>query len=265
MKGLHGTSWRCGEVRSPERRGVATRPTVPALLAPFSTSLPPELLERLRVAAPSSDCASARSPPKRSTCSSRRRDSDARQRPSTHARGRLLRRGGDTDGVRAAPAGLPRVRLAPRRARLGGDQLPAHEGAVRGTRRPRRRPRAAAPAARPLHPRRRPGGPVDRVRQRRHRPEGRRLRPRREGDRRARRRRPLATRPRTAARPARRPAASVLRPLPARARRRARRPGQGLPRAARLPRGRDRGSRARARSSHGRHTRTARTHGLRGR
>ena len=54
------------------------------------------------------DCASARSPPKRSSGSLTRRDSDARERerPPTHARGGLLRRGGHTGGVRAAPASL---------------------------------------------------------------------------------------------------------------------------------------------------------------
>ena len=50
MKGLHETIWRCGETRSPEHGGAA-RPTQPALLPPFPTSLPPGLLERLRVAA----------------------------------------------------------------------------------------------------------------------------------------------------------------------------------------------------------------------
>jgi hypothetical protein len=45
---LHGTSWRCGEARSPDGRCGAARP---ALLAPFSSSLPLGLLERLRVAA----------------------------------------------------------------------------------------------------------------------------------------------------------------------------------------------------------------------
>jgi hypothetical protein len=48
VKGLRGTSWRCGEARSPHGRCVAARP---ALFAPFSSSLPLGLLERLRVAA----------------------------------------------------------------------------------------------------------------------------------------------------------------------------------------------------------------------
>jgi hypothetical protein len=50
VKGLHETIWRCGEARSPEHGGAA-RPIAPALLAPFPTSLPLGLLERLRVAA----------------------------------------------------------------------------------------------------------------------------------------------------------------------------------------------------------------------
>jgi hypothetical protein len=48
---LHGTSWRCGEAHSAQCRGVAARAIRPALLDPFSTSLPPRLLERFRVAA----------------------------------------------------------------------------------------------------------------------------------------------------------------------------------------------------------------------
>lgn len=51
MKGLHGIRWRCGEVRSPGLREVAASLTPPSLLATFSTSLPLELLERLRIAA----------------------------------------------------------------------------------------------------------------------------------------------------------------------------------------------------------------------
>jgi hypothetical protein len=51
VKGLHRTSWQCGEARSPQHRRGAARPTAPALFAPFSTSLPPGLLERLRIAA----------------------------------------------------------------------------------------------------------------------------------------------------------------------------------------------------------------------
>jgi hypothetical protein len=50
VKGLHGTSWESGEARSPHWRSGA-RATAPALLAPFSTSLPLGLFERLRVAA----------------------------------------------------------------------------------------------------------------------------------------------------------------------------------------------------------------------
>jgi hypothetical protein len=54
VKGLHGTNWHCGEARSPQHRhGAATptAPTAPALLAPFSTSLPLGLVKRLRVSA----------------------------------------------------------------------------------------------------------------------------------------------------------------------------------------------------------------------
>jgi hypothetical protein len=51
VKGLRVTSWRCGEARSLQHRCGAARPTPPALLAPFSTRLPLELLDRLRVAA----------------------------------------------------------------------------------------------------------------------------------------------------------------------------------------------------------------------
>jgi hypothetical protein len=51
VKGLRETVWRCGEARSLQHRGGATRATEPALLAPFPTSLPLGLLERLRVAA----------------------------------------------------------------------------------------------------------------------------------------------------------------------------------------------------------------------
>jgi hypothetical protein len=51
VKGLQGTSWRCGEVLSLQCRAGDARPTRPALLAPFSTGLPLELLDGLRVAA----------------------------------------------------------------------------------------------------------------------------------------------------------------------------------------------------------------------
>lgn len=51
MKGLHEQSWRCGEAPSLCGAGGA-RPIGPVPLAPFATALPPELLERLRAAAP---------------------------------------------------------------------------------------------------------------------------------------------------------------------------------------------------------------------
>jgi hypothetical protein len=51
VKGLHGTSWRCCEARSPLGRGGATGPAEYALLAPFSLGVPVGLLERLRAAA----------------------------------------------------------------------------------------------------------------------------------------------------------------------------------------------------------------------
>ncbi len=48
MKGLDGTDWRCRESLPP---GGSADPTIAVLLAPFSTGLPPELIERLRAAA----------------------------------------------------------------------------------------------------------------------------------------------------------------------------------------------------------------------
>jgi len=51
VKGLHGKSWRYCEDRSPLGRGGAAKPAEYALRAPFSTSLPLGLLDRLRVAA----------------------------------------------------------------------------------------------------------------------------------------------------------------------------------------------------------------------
>ena len=51
MKGLDGTSWRCEEDRTPQcQAGVAGTAEL-VLLAPFSTGLPPELIDRLRAAA----------------------------------------------------------------------------------------------------------------------------------------------------------------------------------------------------------------------
>jgi hypothetical protein len=51
MKGSQANGWRCGEqLRASNVDGrFASQPIV---LAPFSTRLPPEVLERLRVAAP---------------------------------------------------------------------------------------------------------------------------------------------------------------------------------------------------------------------
>jgi hypothetical protein len=52
MNASQGATWRCGELATRPLRGVDARPARPVVLAPFSTRLPPELLERLRVAAP---------------------------------------------------------------------------------------------------------------------------------------------------------------------------------------------------------------------
>jgi len=51
VQGPSREQWRCGARAEP---GLATHgaPPTPLLLAPFSTRIPPELLERLRVAAP---------------------------------------------------------------------------------------------------------------------------------------------------------------------------------------------------------------------
>ena len=54
MNGSQGTAWRCGEALAPPRRRVA-QPAPPVVLTQFSTRLPPELLDRLRVAAPQLD------------------------------------------------------------------------------------------------------------------------------------------------------------------------------------------------------------------
>ncbi len=51
MNASQGTTWRCDELAAP-LRGVDARLAGRVVLAPFSTRLPPELLERLRVAAP---------------------------------------------------------------------------------------------------------------------------------------------------------------------------------------------------------------------
>jgi hypothetical protein len=51
MNGSQALAWRCGEVPARPLRRVA-QPARPVVLAQFSTRLPPELLDRLRVAAP---------------------------------------------------------------------------------------------------------------------------------------------------------------------------------------------------------------------
>ena len=52
MNGSQGTTWRCDELPARPLRGVDARRAGPVVLAPFSTRLPPELLDRLRIAAP---------------------------------------------------------------------------------------------------------------------------------------------------------------------------------------------------------------------
>jgi hypothetical protein len=44
--------WRCGELLARPLREVVARPAGRLVLAPFSTRLPPELLDRLGVAGP---------------------------------------------------------------------------------------------------------------------------------------------------------------------------------------------------------------------
>jgi hypothetical protein len=51
MNGSQGTKWRCGQ-RPGQLSECAARVAQPVVLAPFSTRLPPEILDRLRVAAP---------------------------------------------------------------------------------------------------------------------------------------------------------------------------------------------------------------------
>jgi hypothetical protein len=51
MKASQASNWRCGELARP-LRGVDARPVGSVVLGPFSAGLPPELLDRLRVAAP---------------------------------------------------------------------------------------------------------------------------------------------------------------------------------------------------------------------
>ncbi len=52
MYGSHGTYSRCGQLPARPLRLVDARPVGPVVLAPFWTRLPPEILDRLRVAAP---------------------------------------------------------------------------------------------------------------------------------------------------------------------------------------------------------------------
>lgn len=52
MYGSQGPSWRCGERRTLPFRKVDVRPARPLVVAPVSTRLPSELLDRLRIAAP---------------------------------------------------------------------------------------------------------------------------------------------------------------------------------------------------------------------
>ena len=52
MNASQGTTWRCDGLAARPLRAVDARRAGPIVLAPFSTRLPPELLERLRVAAP---------------------------------------------------------------------------------------------------------------------------------------------------------------------------------------------------------------------
>ena len=52
MKGSQGTTWRCDQLPVRPLREVDARRVGSVVLAPFSTRLPPELLDRLRIAAP---------------------------------------------------------------------------------------------------------------------------------------------------------------------------------------------------------------------
>ena len=52
MNGSQGTTWRCGEIPAQPLRRVDGQPVRPVVLAQFSTRLPPEILDRLRIAAP---------------------------------------------------------------------------------------------------------------------------------------------------------------------------------------------------------------------
>jgi hypothetical protein len=52
MKGSQGTTWQCDQLHLRPLREVDARLAGPLVLAPFSTRLPPDLLDRLRIAAP---------------------------------------------------------------------------------------------------------------------------------------------------------------------------------------------------------------------
>jgi hypothetical protein len=52
MNGSQGTTWKCRARAGQTVGGFAARMADPVVLAPFSIGLPPEILERLRVAAP---------------------------------------------------------------------------------------------------------------------------------------------------------------------------------------------------------------------
>jgi hypothetical protein len=51
MQASHGTKWRCRELPGRAFVEVDARPAAPVVLAPFSTRLPPEMLDRLHGAA----------------------------------------------------------------------------------------------------------------------------------------------------------------------------------------------------------------------
>jgi hypothetical protein len=52
LKGVHGREWLGSEVLALQGRAGDARTPGPVLLAPFSIGLSPELLDRLRAAAP---------------------------------------------------------------------------------------------------------------------------------------------------------------------------------------------------------------------
>jgi hypothetical protein len=52
VNGPQATHWRCGERPGQAFRELDARTPHPVVLAPFSIRLPPEVLDRLRIAAP---------------------------------------------------------------------------------------------------------------------------------------------------------------------------------------------------------------------